>query len=182
MWMLPLSTIWVQFHLSSNLINFNFSPPLDSSNISNVLRKQTEENISLIMEHDTTINKKNPEKIDIKLIHSNDWNLKIVDWNWQNSNRNSTNTWMQCMILKANTLNHPKDLFRSGMKSTDHGFAHPMHWTSHCNSYDVHIETHWVHVVDLAPSSQNVTTEGLYLLEGCRELCPWVMKDYLVPF
>jgi len=26
----PLSIIWVQFHLSSNLINFNFSPPLDS--------------------------------------------------------------------------------------------------------------------------------------------------------
>jgi len=59
--------------------------------------------------------------------------------------------------LKANALSHAKGFFWSRMKSTDHechGFGHPKHWTSHCKSCDVHVETYWVHAVDSAPSSQ----------------------------
>jgi len=64
---------------------------------------------------------------------------------------------MEHMILKANTLNHPWDYFLSRMKSADHeghGFGHPNHWASHCKRCDVHLETHWVHVVGATPSSQ----------------------------
>jgi len=105
--------------------------------------------------------------------------IKTTNWNWQKSNWKITNTWMQCMILKANTLSHLEDHFWSWMKSTDHGyhgFGHSMHWISHCNSCDVHVGTHWVHVVDSTSSSQIMSTQGFCPLEGFRELGPWVQQ------
>jgi len=73
------------------------------------------------------------------------------------------------MIIKANTLIHSKDCFWSGMMSANHvchGFDRPSHWTSHCKSYDVHLEIHWVHAVDEGPFSQIGNTQDLCLTFG----------------